>query len=34
MTGLAGGANPGAGEVALRLDRFAGIDESTPATPL
>jgi FAD/FMN-containing dehydrogenase len=27
MTGLAGGANPGPGDVALSLDRLTGIEE-------
>ncbi|MDQ0314133.1 FAD-binding oxidoreductase [Amorphus orientalis] len=27
MTGLAGGANPGTGDVVLSLDRFAGVEE-------
>lgn len=30
MTGLAGGANPGKGDVALCLDRLAGIEEIDP----
>ncbi|MCB2094209.1 MAG: FAD-binding oxidoreductase [Rhodobacteraceae bacterium] len=30
MTGLAGGANPGEGEVALCLDRLSGIEEIDP----